>query len=175
MVSIDADDNKKPPGKLDSAGERQSFPEVVPRVLQSSNDNNRERRRQTSFDPSSARRVRQPFFEPEDQDMMGPLLRRKKIVSVPLGSTGDGFFFGAPPPSSGTPTRASVPRGEAEKAGRTRKNSLIGNVIRRKQVSLDLYAPEQAEFFGAPLEEEPEVPTSVTRKQTGSSNNGTTF
>jgi hypothetical protein len=89
--------------------------------------------------------------------MMGPLLRRKKIVSVPLGSTGDGFFFGAPPPSSGTPTRASVPRGEAEKAGRTRKNSLIGNVIRRKQVSLDLYAPEQADFFGVLVEEKPKV------------------
>jgi hypothetical protein len=29
----------------------------------------------------------------------------------------------------------------------------------RKQVSLDLCAPEQAGYFGAPLEQEPEVPT----------------
>jgi hypothetical protein len=169
---------------------------VVPRVCQSScGDIYGGRRSQLGLQPT---RHRQSSFDPHMirsnsvQDMMGTLLRCKILASVVLGSTRDDFLFGPTPSSLGTPitARASMTArdsrrqssysgatrtSEAGKAGRRRISLSIGSLIMRKQVSLDLYAPEQAEFFGAPLEEEPEVPTSVTRKQTGSSNNGTTF
>ena len=115
------------------------------------------------------RRLQQSFAEPEDQDMMGPLLRRKKVLSVPLGATGEEFFFG--PPSGQPQRRASSAQREARRqssypgqgqtspTGRLRRSSTIfGNLVRRKQVSLDLYAPEQAEFFGGEGLAEPTVP-----------------
>jgi hypothetical protein len=112
---------------------------------------------------------------PRDSDMMGPLLRRKKVVSLPLGGQGNDLFFGdatpLPPPQehhapvSTTPyskphqRENSWPPGQQQqRPQRKKQNSFIDNMIRRKQVSLDLYAPSQAAFFSVPeqdlLEEE---------------------
>jgi hypothetical protein len=105
------------------------------------------RRRQVSYDPRTMQRFRQTFVEPEDKDMMGPLVRRKKVVSVPLGATGEDFF-GQPSPRPGAipgnPSPHASPR--ANRPKRT-SNLSFGAVLRRKQVSLDIYAGSEADFF----------------------------
>ena len=136
------------------------------------------RRRQSSLD-HSVQRIQQSFIEPADQDMMGPLLRRKKVLSVPIGGAAraeDDFFAPAAPPSPGGGRAVSmaVPyhrdlsispgAGGAAPLVRKRRNrnSLsLGSLITRKQVSMDLYAPEAAEFFEGEEEEEvlPLAPT----------------
>jgi hypothetical protein len=137
------------------------------------------RQRQSSFEPHqrrsrqvSAQRLRQTFADPQDQDMMGPLLRRKKVVSMPLGSSQHDFFSGPPArhletiesgrvafttPKSGKETSWPPPGGA--KVTRKRNTMSLGNLIKRKQVSLDLYAPEQAEFFGVMEEEVEDIET----------------
>jgi hypothetical protein len=113
-------------------------------------------------------RLQQAFVEPQDEDMMGPLLRRKRVVSVPLGSTGDGFFSAQPKPNSTAMARHSSTVAGADQKSREpswpppgvarttrRPHSLsLGMVLKRKQVSLDLFAPEQADFFADVPEEE---------------------
>jgi hypothetical protein len=111
--------------------------------------------------------------------MMGPLLRRKKVVSLPLlGSQGNDFFFADTPrphqdhhasASKKTNGKAhkredSRPPGQ-HKPQRKMKKSFMDNLIRRKQVALDLYAPSQAVFFKTvrvpSKEEETERPVSI--------------
>jgi hypothetical protein len=116
------------------------------------------RRRQQSYGNTSG------FMDPgpRDSDMMGPLLRRKKVVSLPLGGQDNDLFFGnAPPRQDNTPASkatdskpnqrvdSSWPK-SPHKPQRKKQNSFIDNMIRRKQVSLDLYAPNQAAFFSVP-------------------------
>jgi hypothetical protein len=101
---------------------------------------------------------------PRDGDMMGPLLRRKKVVSLPLlgNRQGNNFFFGddarlrqdqhasASKSPNGKPHKREdswgSPAGQ-HKPQRKKKNSFMDNLIRRKQVALDLYAPNQTAFF----------------------------
>jgi hypothetical protein len=134
------------------------------------------RRRQQSYGHTSG------FMDvgaPRDGDMMGPLLRRKKVVSLPLlGSQGNDFFFADTPrphqdhhasASKKTNGKAhkredSRPPGQ-HKPQRKMKKSFMDNLIRRKQVALDLYAPSQAVFFKTvrvpSKEEETERPVSI--------------
>ena len=93
--------------------------------------------------------MQQHVGTPRDGDMMGPLLRRKKVVSLPLlGSQGNNFFFGdAPPPHQESPDG----KPHNHRPQRKKSNSFMENLIRRKQVALDLYAPSQADaFFSVP-------------------------
>ena len=104
---------------------------------------------------------------PRDSDMMGPLLRRKKVVSLPLGGKGNDLFFGDIPPrqdhqapASKSPDSKPNQRVDSypgpttrQRPQRKKTNSFMDNMIRRKQVSLDLYAPSQdIGFFSSPEE-----------------------
>jgi hypothetical protein len=123
------------------------------------------RRRQQSYGNTSG-----GFMDPgapRDSDMMGPLLRRKKVVSLPLGGKGNEMFFGDAPPRQGQDRHApatkspdntlnqrvdSFPGSGRQRPQRKKTNSFMDNMIRRKQVSLDLYAPSQTAFFSSPEE-----------------------
>jgi hypothetical protein len=141
------------------------------------------RRRQQSYGHASG------FMDigaPRDGDMMGPLLRRKKVVSLPLlGSQGNDFFFGDAPRSrqdhhtsaSKKPDGKPHEREDSWPPGqhipeRKKANSFMDNLIRRKQVALDLYAPpcSQAAFFSVEAaktepsgEEETERPVLIKK------------
>ncbi|CAJ1958164.1 unnamed protein product [Cylindrotheca closterium] len=116
----------------------------------------RRRRKQTSLDPrvqhAAVQRIRQTMYRSPDEDMMGPILRRKKVVSVPIGGAAGNAFFD-PPASSNHQSPAGSPTPARRKKelsfGDLQKRTLgIGNILKRKQVSLDLYGAEQADFFG---------------------------
>ena len=108
------------------------------------------------------------MYRSPDEDMMGPILRRKKVVSVPLGGAAGNAFFDQPPSSSSreaaaggrSPTISPSPARRRRKElsfGDLQKRTLgIGNIVKRKQVSLDLYGAEQADFFGRADEQEDE-------------------
>jgi Citrate transporter len=127
-------------------------------------------------------------------ELMGPILRRKKVVSMPLGLGGDFFVtddVGGPHRQLETMVRNRNPRerqlssGSADvgagstrekqlsldgKSGggrqrqvtptspgagtrrRTKQNSFMDNLVRRKQISLDLLGPN--DFFAVPTTEE---------------------
>ena len=128
------------------------------------------RTRQTSLPMRQASTTRnlQAFFQPQDQDMMGSLIRRKRMMSVPIGGPGGSEFFGTPmstmaPDQGDTGSRRfgkerSYPPGGGGGAPvspghrtSTRRNFSIDGLIARKQVSLDLQAAEQADFFHSPV------------------------
>jgi hypothetical protein len=74
-----------------------------------------------------------------------PPVRRAKQRSVPLGLLGTVAedAAAAPPSPAGGPTR-----GRTRSRGSRGPDSFMSGIMRRKQVSLDLLAPEAAEFFG---------------------------
>lgn len=112
-------------------------------------------------------------------ELMGPIVRRKKVVSMPLGAgPGRNEFFGGESQefthvsgrvrqsSGGSFTRR--PSGQSphqSPRARKKQSSLMQGILKRKQVSLDLFAPEEddeAEAFFAPLPDEKELaPTEV--------------
>jgi hypothetical protein len=126
---------------------------------------------------------------PEQQQLMGPLLRRKRVVSMPLGAGGDFFVsedLGGPhrqlgaggrqrqlsvgvqqarqkqlshetavPPRVRQMTPTS-PGGTVRR--RTKQSSFMDNLVRRKQISLDLLGPN--DFFAVPTSDEEEEPGS---------------
>ncbi|KAG7346420.1 citrate transporter-domain containing protein [Nitzschia inconspicua] len=148
------------------------------------------------------------FADPKSAtpELMGPILRRKKVVSMPLGASGDFFFreeaAGAPTQgiNAGHPNtvlqrhlegrqhqrqlshtgpgdrsnlkRDAIAPPESPKTNRSRQNSkqnsfggFMNEVIRRKQVSLDLLGPN--DFFLPPpppvAETESLLPTTPER------------
>jgi hypothetical protein len=127
------------------------------------------RRRQQSYGHTSGfMDSGAPRNNNSNSDMMGPLLRRKKVVSLPLGGHGNDLFFGDAPPrqdnissGSNSPDRKPQPQHKREESWppgqrrpqRKKTNSFMDNMIRRKQVSLDLYAPGQAAFFSVAEQE----------------------
>ena len=91
-----------------------------------------------------------------EPEMMGSLIRRKRVTSMPLGAGGDFFAVpggsnvnamdgrvrqlsggGAAGTGTGTLTRQKSPR-----IGKKKQSSLVQGILRRKQVALDLVAAE---------------------------------
>jgi hypothetical protein len=122
-------------------------------------------------------------------ELMGPILRRKKVLSMPLAAGGDFFItedvggphrqlqhrerqlsYGATAAAAGT-TREKQLSHEGDKTTRqrqvtptslgtvirqrTKQSSFMDNLVRRKQISLDLLGPN--DFFATPTEEEGEI------------------
>ena len=133
---------------------------------------------QVRFDDAPAPTRRPRSRTNSDADMMGPILRRKKVVSLPLGADPrrDAFFGGDSAASPyqhhprtkqksdghllrtvGETTAATAavaapgaapPSPKTHHHHRVKVDSLVGNILKRKQVSLDLMAPAGVEFFG---------------------------
>ena len=200
-----------------SAGERPTSELPNPGITQS--------RPSTTGTPSAAGR------RPHDRqrthsrevEMMGPILRRKKVVSMPLCGVGaaesarahDQFFYGdrhgprasvvpaamlqnespavrhelevqgrrqkqlsdgyrisadrignqhqtTPPVPTSAPNAPGAPRRRGQRTRqRSTPSAIMTGIMRRKQVSLDLLAPEAAEFFAAETAERLEEPLVV--------------
>lgn len=91
---------------------------------------------------------------------MGSIIRRKTVVSLPLGAQSE-FWGNAPIPEAhsfraGDAVGATTPPSSTHPShpNRTRTPSFVDGILRRKQVSLDLLASEEANFFAPPLESE---------------------
>lgn len=106
----------------------------------------------------------------QDGPMMGSLVRRRRVVSMPLG---DRSFFtplgtGLAPVIDGEEGDALLleDRKKQKQPSFPPRRDVMDRIMRRKQVSLDLLSPQQAEFFGAiqdageleEVEEEKEMP-----------------
>lgn len=145
-----------------------------------------------AFPPSSATAsvTHQHMFTaghpPRDGELMGPILRRKKVVSMPLGAGGDFFatpddFVGphrqlldqgrvkVPSYDPNRPSAASLtpPESPGATPRRTKQDSFMKGVMRRKQISLDLLGPN--DFFATPAEEEEAVvlPPDIKEEEEG--------
>mmetsp|Transcript_6013 Transcript_6013/g.11396 ORF Transcript_6013/g.11396 Transcript_6013/m.11396 type:complete len:821 (+) Transcript_6013:255-2717(+) len=107
-------------------------------------------------------------------DLMGSIVRRRRVVSLPLGdrsffgpmtgvpttaSTG-GLAFGEIPPYSGQQPSPPITPDTGRPARKHQPSypprDVVRGILRRKQVSLDLLSPQQADFFGA-MEREEEI------------------
>eukprot|EP00979_Chaetoceros_neogracilis_P011960 scaffold3055_cov228-Chaetoceros_neogracile.AAC.5 len=91
-----------------------------------------------------------------EEEMMGSLVRRRRIVSLPLG---DRSFFiqGASridEHQNFQDERLSL-RPKKQPSFDPSRN-IVRGILRRKQISMDLMSPEQAAFFGAVEDEEEE-------------------
>jgi len=85
-------------------------------------------------------------------ELMGPILRRRKVVSMPLG---DAFFRqGAENPIQEDDPYTNEDLGQRIQQQPSYPPRYMG-ILRRKQVSLDLLSPNAANFF-THIEEEPE-------------------
>ena len=137
---------------------------------------------------ASRRNVQDP------DELMGPILRRKKVVSLPIGARSD-FFVPtrtAVAAVSNSPVTTTTSPSEEKQQRRQKQNSFMENMIRRKQVSLDLLAAHDffaptTEVVVVPLdntvqEQEPQQPRKLFRplrftprgKKKSSSSHGTT-
>jgi hypothetical protein len=104
------------------------------------------------------------------EELMGPIIRRKKVVSMPLGG-GDAFFGAAMADhhhQQQTQTRkkqnsdgtkmVDMVGGTATPTPRPlRHRDFVTGVLNRKQVSMDVLSPDYATFFGAAVAEEGEA------------------
>lgn len=105
-----------------------------------------------------------------EEGMMGSLLRRKKVVSLPLGDT---FFFTTPNIAEDKPYTqvsstsnlslqldASLDGAATNTMSRRQPSfpppSFAKRMMHRKQVSLDLFSPEAMDFFDVHQEQERE-------------------
>jgi hypothetical protein len=122
-------------------------------------------------------------------ELMGPILRRKKVVSMPLAAGGDFFVsddVGGPhrqlhqrerqlsQGAAGGTVREKQPSHEGNSSRqrqvtptrhRTKQSSFMDNLVRRKQISLDLLGPN--DFFAAPTEEEENIPLAPLTESAG--------
>jgi hypothetical protein len=93
---------------------------------------------------------------PSNQELMGPILKRKKVVSMPLGMGGDFFVHEEGPnvhfDGRRLPVERQVTPPTTRRAPRQKQDSFIEGLLRRKQVSLDLLGPNDF-FASAPQEE----------------------
>ena len=191
LPSLNNSNAKNVPEDAIPEGEEYSPP---PSQIRRSRTENSQRKRMSSYDPNQSRRSFVYHPNPNQPDeMMGPILRRKKVVSLPLGSDPRHaeFFQGVireekamretdlskmpiPPPSSAGQRQVSSPgalerdyrRPSLVERPRARQSShpppasiehlSFGAILRRKQVSLDLMAPEASAFF-APVLDDSEV------------------
>mmetsp|Transcript_3455 Transcript_3455/g.6916 ORF Transcript_3455/g.6916 Transcript_3455/m.6916 type:complete len:916 (-) Transcript_3455:40-2787(-) len=137
----------------------------------------------------SQQHARQLFAPPrahQQGEMMGPILRRKKVVSLPLGHGGEFFttpdiggnrrqLFDHPTPlevaahTTNTSTRVrqnSHPDRQRQitPRQRTKQDSFMKGVLRRKQVSLDLLGAN--DFFATSVDDLEEA-TPVTTTEPG--------
>lgn len=152
----------------------------------------------STFEPTVGRRHlddRHRIFESPhgtaSHELMGPILRRKRVVSMPLGAGGDFFvstdtpgphrqfmqgsgaggyqrtkqksdghaLFTTPETEAVTGTGTRIRQTTPDQMGRQKQDSgaasaFFKNVVRRKQVSLDLLGPN--DFFAVPMQE-PEI------------------
>lgn len=115
----------------------------------------------------------EPKQQQQSPELMGPILRRKKVVSMPIGAGGD--FFSTiveTEPLVGGPHRQLAERGgdrtksnslgheqghthrvrQETPTRRKKQSSFVNGLVRRKQISLDLLGPN--DFFAIPQEEE---------------------
>lgn len=101
------------------------------------------------------------------EQLMGSMLRRKKIVSLPIG---DRTFFGTTTTrllhdiedychNTGVTARRATGRGfnAVQSPHRNRQLSLTQRIIRRKQVSLDMFSVQETDFFLNDDQEEEKV------------------
>ena len=88
------------------------------------------------------------------RSLMGPIVRRKKVLSMPLGSNQTEFFYNAENhpqlAMEQSPFRRTSPAPSSQP-------DFMTKILRRKQVSLDLLAPQHSDFFHTPRQDDVEM------------------
>ena len=120
----------------------------------------------------SVRQAQRAYLDaaPKDADMMGPILRRKRVSALPLAgpSLRGAEHFQDERRRASTAGQykqeGTSPEEEEPKPilRRRRASSIIDAMIQKKQVRLDLYAPEEAELFAARPDQEEKETVSPT-------------
>jgi Na+/H+ antiporter NhaD/arsenite permease-like protein len=105
-------------------------------------------RRQTSYDgaPDTRRKQRSHPASGETDGLMGSIIRRKTVTSLPLGAQSE-FWGNQEPAHPASAQVLSAPSSPKPNRRETRTPSFVGSILRRKQVSLDLLSQDQANFF----------------------------
>lgn len=88
---------------------------------------------------------RAPSDSYSDEPMMGSIVRRRRVVTMPINNST--FFPGV---MEGIPENDVISPTSRQRQKTKSKDSLFGQIVRRKQVSLDLMSPEAAAFFDIP-------------------------
>jgi Na+/H+ antiporter NhaD/arsenite permease-like protein len=85
----------------------------------------------------------------ESDELMGSILRRKAVASLPIGSKSEFWNDLAPIPAEGTYTAGDRAQLTPQPPRRPSNPNIISGILRRKQVSLDLRSAHEQGFFAA--------------------------